>query len=447
MSPAETDETDETTTTRFGVRPDEWRVAGAIVAGFLILRAIAVRSTALVYFDSGDYRHVDLLGGGRRPFVVPLLYWFMPSDGWRVVEQAVISAAAWLVLALVVMAELDDRRVRLGALTTILAVGLTTQITNWDSAILSDSLAISFTVLLIAAWLHFRRHHTVDALVGVLAATVLWTFTRELHVYFTVAAAVIAVVVAVGRARTERVVGVLAAGLLVIAVVGVVEDRRNQDTSIENIAGVIGLRIMPDEPARAWFVDNGMPDVPELPHRQSIPRETLQRIPAFEHWLETKGLTTYAKYLLLHPNVAITGPYGELFEERQTYAEQPSTRPVMLSPAEAYGRARPVLPPVVESVLFDPGRTGAILTLTAAALIGAVVVRLRGRRDERTRAPLVVIGLVLPYVFLVWNGSVFEPGRHAMPGAVALRVGVVALLAVLADGWVAEREPTVRGPG
>jgi hypothetical protein len=34
-----------------------------------------------------------------------------------------------------------------------------------------------------------------------------------------------------------------------------------------------------------------------------------------------------------------------------------------------------------------------------------------------------------------------------MPGAVALRAGVLGLLAVLVDGWVREREPTVRGPG
>lgn len=431
-------------TTRFGVRRGDEAIVAGLVAVFAILRVLAVRSTPLVYFDSGDYRHVDLFGGGRRPFTVPLLFWFMPSDGWRVVEQAVVSGLSFLVLAFVVYGWLDQRWVRLGATATILALGLTTQITNWDSAILSDSFTISLTVLLVAAWVQLHRGVTARAVAAVLAVTVLWTFTRELHTYFTVVIAAVTVLVAF-RNRSRRVLVALAAGLAIIAVVGVVEDSRNQETSVENIAGVIGLRIMPDNDAREWFIDQGMPFPSELPRGQSIPRQTLQDIPEFEHWLETKALTTYAKYLLTHPNVAIPGPYGDLLEERVTYAEQPSKEPVLVSPAEAYGRARPVLPPVIEDVLFDPGRSGSILTLTVGALIGAVVARQRGRPDRRQRVPLIVIGLVVPYLVLVWDGSVFEPGRHAMPGAVALRCGVLVLIAVLVDGVLAARAPTVRG--
>src|SRR5207248_2470787 len=137
-------------------RGDEAIVAG-LVAVFGILRVVAVRSTPLVYFDSGDYRHVDLFGGGRRPFTVPLAFWFMPSDGWRVVEQAAISGVSFLVFAFVAYRWLDQRWVSLGAMATILALGLTTQVTNWDSAILSDSITISLTVLLVAAWVSLYK--------------------------------------------------------------------------------------------------------------------------------------------------------------------------------------------------------------------------------------------------------------------------------------------------
>jgi hypothetical protein len=431
-------------TTRFGIRRGDEAIVAGLVAGFAILRVLAVRSNPLVYFDSGDYRHVDLTGGGRRPFTVPLLFWFMPSDRWRVVEQAVVSALAFLALAFALYGWMRQRWVGLGAMAAVLALGLTTQITNWDSAILSDSFTISLTVLLVAVWLMLQREMSARAVAAVLAVTLLWTFTRELHVYFTAVVAALAVVIAFGN-RSRRALVVLAAGLVVISVIAVVEDSRNHETSVENIAGVIGLRILPDNEARAWFVDQGMPFPSELPRGQSIPRETLQNIPEFEHWLEKKGLTTYAKYLLTHPVDALSGPYGDLLEERVTYAEEASKEPVMLSPAEAYGRARPVLPPVVEEVLFDPGRTGAILTLTIGALVGAVVARIRGRPDRRQRLPLLVMAAVAPYLVLVWDGSVFEPGRHAMPGAVALRCGVIVLVAVLVDGWLAARAPTVRG--
>jgi hypothetical protein len=92
-----------------------------------------------------------------------------------------------------------------------------------------------------------------------------------------------------------------------------------------------------------------------------------------------------------------------------------------------------VLPPVIESVLFDPGRTGSLLALAAVALTGLLIVRARTGSDRRRHVPMIVAVAALPYVAMAWHGSVFEPGRHAMPGAVALRVGLLALLAVLAD--------------
>jgi hypothetical protein len=106
---------------------------------------------------------------------------------------------------------------------------------------------------------------------------------------------------------------------------------------------------------------------------------------------------------------------------------------VLLSPAEAYGRARPVLPPVIEDVLFDPGRTGALLTLAVVTLAGCLMVSARAGRDRRRHIPLVVVGASVIYVVAAWHGSVFEPGRHAMPAAIAIRVALLALLVVVAD--------------
>jgi hypothetical protein len=430
---------------RLGIaHPDRWIVGGVLLA-FFALRMLALRTTPIVYFDSGDYRHLELWGG-RRPFTVPLLFWLMPSDKWRIVEQAVISAGAWIAIALVVGATLNDRRVRLGTMAALLALGTTTQITNWDTTILSDSIAISLTVLLVAAWLAAYRAPSKWSVAALLATTLLWTFTRELHVYVsTIVAFVVVVSLAVQFVRTrtdaERRVnalwGIVAGGLVVIAALGIVESRSNEDTSKQNLAGVIGARILPVHEARQWFVDAGMPEMPHLVEGKSHPDKELLAVPEFDRWA-TNGWAVYARYLLTHPRFAIDGPYRELLEERPAYGDPRSGREVLLSPADAYGRARPVLPSAVEDLLFGAGRSGALVLLGAAALVSLVVVNARTGRDRRRHVPLVVAVAALVYIGLAWHGSVFEPGRHAMPAAVAVRLGLLTLLAVVVDRFVTE---------
>lgn len=392
-----------------------------MLLAFFVLRVLALRTTPVVYSDSGDYRHLELWGG-RRPFTVPLLFWLVPSDTWRIVEQAAISAVAWITIALVVAAALEDRRIRLASVAAFLALGLTTQITNWDTTILADSITISLTVLLVAAWIAVYRTPSRWSVAGVLVATTLWTFARELHVYVTAAIAlVVAVVVVVRRARAPW--RIVAAGLVVIAGLGAMQSRSNEETSKENLAGVLGARVLPDHEARQWFVDAGMPAMPE-----------------FDRWAGAHGWVVYARYLLTHPTVAVDGPYGELLEERPTYGDEPSGRAVLLSPAEAYGRSRPVLPAAIENVLFDPGRTGALLSLAAVAFTGLLIVNARTGRDSRRHVPMIVVCATLVYVGLAWHGSVFEPGRHAIPAAVAIRVGLLALLAVVVDRALCGRD-------
>jgi hypothetical protein len=419
---------------------DDWMV-GALVAWFLALRALAVRTTPIAWVDSPEYRHLAFVGG-RRPFTVPLLFWLVPSDKGRVIEQAVISAGAWIVLALVVGATLVDRRVRLAAIATILALGLTTQVTSWDSTILSDSITISLTVLLIAAWIAVRRTPSYATVAAVLAATLLWTFARELHFYITAIVAVVVVEVVVIRG-SSNVWRLLAAGLVVIAALGLAESRANDETSTQNLAGVIGVRILPDHDARQWFVAAGMPPLLGLEEGKEHSAADVQHEPGFNEWASSKGWFTLARYLVEHPAAALSGPFGDLLEERPTTFEPRVDRPVLLSPADAYGRARVVLPPAVEDVLFDPGGTGALLALAALAFVGTVVLDVRQGRDPRRLVPGVVIGASVAYVVVSWHGSVLEIGRHAVPGAVAVRVGIFVVLALLADralGGVGEPE-------
>jgi hypothetical protein len=427
---------------RFGIPARDQQVVGGLVVAFLALRVLTVRSTPVVWFDSGGYEHLDLLGRAERLPTVPLLYAIVSSYYQRILAQAAISAACWVALALAAGSVVADRRVRVGAVAGFLALGLTTQITNWDSAILSDSVTLSLTALLVAVWVRFVRRPDPSAVALVAGVTVLWTLTRELHVYITLLVALAAVLVA-ARLRTRQWV-VLAAALAAVGVGAYVIDRQNTDTITDNVGNIVGGRVLTDPAIRAWFEDRGMPVMRQFETGKGLMGAEVREDPAFEAWAREEGMGLWVEYLLTHPVFALDGPYGELLEDRNTFAEDlPNS--VLLSPEEAYGRTRPVLPEVVEGVLFAPGRTGSLLAIFAAAVAATIAAGRRYGVDRRWWVPMLAILLVPPYLFLSYNGSTLEHGRHAMPAALAFRLGTFLLLALALDRLLGGRSVDVGG--
>ncbi len=296
---------------------------------------------------------------------------------------------------------------------------------------LSDSIAISLTVFLVAAWIAVYRAPTPWTVAGVLVATTLWTFARELHVYVT---AVIALVVVVGTIvrRARALWWVVAAGLVVIGTVGVLDRRSNDETAKENLAGVIGARVLPDHETRQWFVDAGMPAMTELAEGRRIPTRNCS--PSLSSWSgpgSAVGSCTPASWSRIRRRRSMVRCENCSKSARPSPRIRPGVPCCCRRPS--LRALTPGLPPVVEDVLFDPGRTGALLTLALITLTTWLMVSARHGADRRSHVPLLVVGASLVYVAAAWHGSVFEPGRHAMPAAIAIRVGLIALLAVTAD--------------
>ena len=158
-----------------------WTGGPWLVVGLVVVRALAVIGLhPYVYVDSAEYTVVDFTGRGRRPWATSYLYWLVPGDHrWEIVGQAVVGGLCWAVLGLAVAAWFREPRVRIGVTGAVVALGLTTSITNWDTAILSESLALSLTALVVAAWLNLARRTTWVTAGLVVAATLPWLFVRQ----------------------------------------------------------------------------------------------------------------------------------------------------------------------------------------------------------------------------------------------------------------------------
>jgi hypothetical protein len=408
-----------------------------------VLAVIGVRSYR--YVDSIDYETLDFTGRARRPWVTPLLYSLTSDDALRIVLQAFIGAAAWGVLAVQVAATMRDQRVGRVAAVAVLAFSLTTSITNWDTTILSESLAISMTALLLAAILHLARTREPMSAAFVVLAAVLWVFTRQNHVVLLgliVATALTIVVVDRWRSGAlDRPLVIASAGLVAVAGLAGLSYSRNTEIVHFNLAMVIGQRVITDTDALNWFLDHDMPLPDVVTPGAPIFPEPLLADDDFADWVADHGDSTYVQYLLTHPWSTLTSPLEDLVSDRPSYADPPRPDETMLSTAEAYGSARQVVPEPLEEVLFDPGGTGTLLTALVAA-VGLTGVRWRRRGwDHRWLVPLLAIGLQWPALTIVWHASTAELGRLALISSVALHVGLLVQLALLVDAWLEDRSP------
>ncbi len=417
-----------------GLRPWAPWLAVVLVAGRL-LAVVGLRP--YVYVDSGEYLVLDLTGRSRRPWATPLLYELVPGQHrGEVVAQALVGGLAWTALAVAVAAWFPVRRVGLAAAATVAALGLTTSVTNWDTAILSESLALSLTVALVAAWLQLVRRPGWWAAAAVVALTLPWLFVRQSLLptaWLVVAVAVGAAVLARRRAGAWRPMAATAAALLVLTVLASWSYTRNQEVVRTNLTVIVANRVVPDAERLAWFRDHGMP----VPASGALDVTSLTEDPAFSRWVAGEGRRTYLTYLASHPWYTLTEPLDDLVGVRRSYGDEPAPQVTMLSPADGYGMARPVIPEVLEAVLFGPGATGTVVAALALAL-GASVARYR-HRDRRWAVSLALIGLSLAALLTGWHGATPELGRLAIVAAVALRIGLILHLAVVVEGALLPR--------
>lgn len=419
--------------------PPSRRTAVGLTIAAVVLRWIAVAGFRLSrYVDSAEYDRLDFSGRWRRPWTTPLLFRLSPgdSDAVLILVQATIGALAWSALAFAALTHLRDRRVRIGAGAAILALSLTTTVTSWDTAKLSESLAISLSIALLAAWLLLLHRATGPRIAAVLLIALPWLFVRQSLLPLGVAVTIVAIAFAIRGIRrghdAERRI-VLAAGLLLLTLLAAVSFGRNQEIARTNLTAMISNRIAHDPDHLAWFRANGMP----LPPGDATDFGSLANDPAFTRWVTDEAGGTYARFLLTHPRHAATGPVRDLFAERPTFlAEPPFADEIrhesesMLSPRESYGGARAVLPRPIEEFLLDPGHTGSItLVLAGAVAIVAVDGRRRRLGSVLDRAGIVTVVIAALGLWAAWHGSTTELGRLGLVPAIILRAGLILLIA------------------
>ena len=415
-----------------------------VLMGSVVLRLVAVIAQhAFVYVDSIDYEKLDVTGGSRRPWVTPLLYHLIHEPSVRIVAQGFIGGIGWAVLAVEAARLVSDRRVRWAVLLSVLALSLTTTVTNWDTAMLSESLSLSFAALLLAMLLRFVRAPDARGVGPVLVAWALWIWTRQnnlvLAMLGTTAVALVVGWRTVRRRALERALLGLLLGLLAITGLAAFTYSRNTEIVHYNLAQIIGNRVLPDAGRTAWFVDHGMP----LPVDAAIghartPQDLLADGP-FRRWIDRHGIGVYVRYLASDPWRTLTAPLESFVSDRAPFGDPTRADEVMLAGPDSYGVGREVLPSIVENALFEPGQAGAVV-FGLALVVGATAWCWRRHgSDPRWVLPLIVLVLQWPALVIAWHASTAELGRLVLTSALLVRLALMLQGALLVEAWLTRR--------
>jgi hypothetical protein len=234
--------------------------------------------------------------------------------------QLIVAALAWATL-IAVVAMLTTGWVRAAAAVVLLAFSVTTPVTMWDSSVLTESLALSGLVLLIALVLLVVARPNWWTAAAVAAVVVGWLAVRDTDLV-VVLIATIALAVFLFRRRyrdddhtaTYWVPLATLTAVCAVAVVFAQAGASHGKRADQPIVNVYEIRILPYPDRVRWFADHGMPDsapfangsVGVPPEPGDAPLVSLDgNNPAtarLVNWIHASGVNTLIEYALLHPD-------------------------------------------------------------------------------------------------------------------------------------------------
>jgi len=462
VTPASTPEsgTSRRATLLAAVTHHRWVVAAAAV--FVIARTVIIAASgsparvpdSALFIDGA----ISLSGNAAQFWPVPALFRLGGSDSGRMWLQHLLATIAWCTLASGVAHVVRKEWLRITAVVAILVMGLAPQVVNWDTAMLGESIVASFAVLATALWLwRDLASPTVGVLTG--AAALLMVCARPTTLPL---AAILVVSGAVAAVRSGALRGRIAGGaLFLLAGGGIVwmvstldahdEAYRSRDDhgisfGGELAAGQLWDRMLADDDTFVWLTDRGMPDpvdgIRPAPNNVAA-AERAATWPVFleaassdadwSTWLDEQGSSLAVDWALEQPVAALSG-WADHSGEVLTGTAGVET---------GAGAVRGVVAEV-QPFFRGSGWTSDVALLFAVAAVLVLFARRARDNGEVHRADagaaVAAAGFVTAAAGWLLTGVEFE--RHAVPGPLLLRLGLVLMTVTLVDSMAPRyREP------
>lgn len=461
IEPSETTDTDNSTSTGTTAVPRRGltevlarhRWTALSIAAFAVVRTlvIAVSATPFRVADSSMFTEgaISLSGDAEQFWPVPLFMRLGGSDTGRMWLQHGLAVVAWGALATGLAHIVRTPWLRHAAVAAALVMGLAPQVVNWDPVVLGESVVTSLAVLTVALWLwRDLGAPAVGAATGLVALLLVGARPTTLPLVAVVVAGGAVALVRSGSARARVAAGAvvllgIAGSVWMVSTLDAHDEayRRHDDRGIsfggELAAGQLWDRMLADDDTFVWLTERGMPDPvdgirpapagvsdAERAATWSAFLDAAVADPDWNQWLDEQGSSLAVEWAAAQPVAALSGwadHSGEVLAGSSSAAGGPAAVRGVLADAQPFFRGA--------------GWTSDVALLFAASALLVLFARRARENGEVHRADdgaaVAAAGFVTAAAGWLFTG--IEVERHAVPGPVLLRLGLLLMVVTLVD--------------
>ena len=423
------------------------------VATFLLIFRIQLLNNVEPIFgryDSPSYFNFTFTGGVRMPLIT--FIFSQIQDYYRImIFHAIISSISWIILSLVLYRFNFNKILTFLITLIVLSLGNSKPIIYLDSVIDSESLAISFLVILFASVLRFYAKQSKLSILFILIACILFAGIKSINaVIVLLPLSFVLYVIFRNREYNFTSGKVLVFLAIFISVISIHLFINTQSIKILNTSGVINARLWKVESWKKDVLESGFPKEARSTYLRftnrnlGLPPDTaVAKQPNFLDWYENGGDDFLIKFMIMNPSYTVFSSSLLPVFTRELNFEDTIWRAAADGILYYESRQHDLAVKSPENYLFwSQERSSGYLQVASFLFLIVLGLSLRLKKNS-SRYLLQNAILLLLFVsffnsFLSWwFGSMpSDVGRHQFPFSVSLRIIAILSLLLLIETFI-----------
>jgi hypothetical protein len=369
------------------------------------------------YMRASNFDFWDTRAFRRAPTYPLVISVFQGNLRTVTIFQLAMSIVAWSWFSFVIFKLFHIKLFSILGLAGVLVFSLNKHIIGWDNVIQTESLSISFMVILLGLWLYLMQYpQKFLPFILMVFFGALWAFLRDTNAYVILMFGLLTLIATTVKKLPKQYVFLAAAYMLIFAI--------NYSTFVTgqrwvySFQNILAKNILSNTEALDFFEKCGMPTTQPLLDfaraRSTIINESLSRDPEFESyrlWRDKDGRACYTQWLLSNPLDSMISPIRYMgsylyFKDIDRFFQN---------------QFKPVLHPRVAEILypekFSLPVSVILLTMSSAMTLAHIK---KSKKLWLWLCILISAISLYPQFFLIYHGDTNDTARHAMTTSVQL---------------------------